>query len=143
MRVAAISTALRLATYWMTTSAKIALTSLPTYKTTEYFIVKTIETEIKHTFHIWAIPGTEYEFERTGERFYYDVISYEGDHWKEGAVKVSSQELTLVVPEGIDLVAAAVSTYEEALAAEDERHRGVVTDLNLRIKGLLLLEVQA
>ena len=102
--------------------------------------MKTDFEKVTATVQIWAIPQSKWALENQPDLplFYYDLRV--GKCYTDGAVHVADHEVTLEVPEGIDLTARAVDT----LIAEQQRTRAEaevrVVELQEQINGLLLIE---
>ena len=97
-------------------------------------------TPVKGKVAIWAIPKTDAPADE--EAFHYQLFSQGYSPWQDGAVKVHEEEITIVVPEGINLVEAAVKTLR---AAQDRiRAESVeqIEQLESRIKELALITYQ-
>jgi hypothetical protein len=88
---------------------------------------------------IWAIPhGIYYMEEHPGARpFRYEIRK--GDPWTTGAVKVCEHELTLAVPAGINLIAAAVETLNNKKKELMERLHTEMQEIDRQISNLLQL----
>lgn len=106
--------------------------------------MKTKQELVTGEVSVWAIPKATYELEalQPGEQPFYYALRTDAP-WQQGAVKVYSETLSMVVPEGIDLVSKAVLTLEMAMEERTKSYQYDMEQLRLQINKLLLLEHQA
>lgn len=102
--------------------------------------MKTKKTEFNQTVGVWAIPKTSFEIEQSpkAEPFYFQVQT--NSPWQNGAVKVHEENITITVPEGIDLTAKAIETLELAKAELYGSLKQQVADIDSQIKALTMIE---
>lgn len=99
--------------------------------------MKTKRQYVKGPVSVWAIPKSSWERVEGEDAFRY--VIKDSTPWESGAVKVCTQEVELVVPAGIDLLARAVETLQEkqrAVLAEAHRQN---TEYEEQIKRLLMI----
>lgn len=89
--------------------------------------------------YIWAIPSSQWarENDPTTPPFRYEL--HTGNPWQNGAVRVSEHEVTLIVPPGVNLLAAAVETLEARKKEAMDTYARTVKELDDQIRGLLML----
>ena len=96
--------------------------------------MKTKLTEVKGQVYIWAKPLSQYDYDRAQEEgvnpepFTYE-LSTQNYMFGDGNVNVTSEEVMLVLPAGINLIAKAIETLEDA---KSKAH----TELNDRLREL-------
>lgn len=102
--------------------------------------MKTKKTEFKQNVAIWAIPKTSYQIESNpgDEPFYFEVMT--NSAWQQGAVKVHDEEISITVPEGIDITRKAIETLNAAKVELQATLNQQVSELNDQINALLQLE---
>ncbi len=89
---------------------------------------------------IWAIPKPDASADEAA--FRYELFSRGYSPWQDGAVKVHEEEITVVVPEGINLVEAAVKTLRAAQEVIRADSAEQIEKLEARIKELALITYQ-
>lgn len=89
--------------------------------------------------YVWAIPQSKYALEQdsTLPPFRYEI--HTGSPWQNGAVRVSEHEVTLTVPAGVNLLAAALETLELKKKEAFEAYAREVKQIDEQIAGLMLL----
>lgn len=90
---------------------------------------------------IWAVPLSDWqiaELEEGALPFEYETHTTTKP-WKRGAVKVTEHNVTLSVPEGVNLLEKAIETLEEAIEDRKKQYHTDVAEINQRIQELLLL----
>lgn len=95
--------------------------------------MKTKETVVTQTLNVYAVPDSNIELGFT-------FCLKEHSHWDDDAVKIYEQSVTVTVPDGIDLVAAAIDTLKERkekLVAETYKKK---MRLEEKIQALMTLE---
>lgn len=102
--------------------------------------MKTQSVNVAGKVSVWAVPTTEWERSNdpTLGVFRYEIST--GTVWQDGAVRVCDGDVSVPVPEGVDLLARAIETLEEKI---DERRRVYMEDkkrLEDQISRLRLLE---
>ena len=104
--------------------------------------MKTTDTIAAGTVSIWAVPLYPYELEEAGEGalpFRYELHT-SSQPWTNGSVKVVEHTVALSVPSGIDLLAKAVETLEQAIEDRKTAYHTEVHQIQERIRDLQLLE---
>lgn len=109
--------------------------------------MKTKKTNVEGTCYVWAVPKTDYqisqEIAEVGREnvipFKYSITSSE-TNWREEAVLVHEFPVTGVVPEGVDLVKAAVETLREEIIRVQKEAEAKVAELQEKINNLALIE---
>jgi len=92
-------------------------------------------TPITRTIKIWAIPKS---FPEPGEEpFTFEVRT--DRPWATGAVMIHEEDVTLIIPAGINLIAKAVETLEQAKREKTDDYVRDLKDLDRRIDDLKLL----
>ena len=90
---------------------------------------------------VWAVPLSDWEISELEEGAL--PFKYESHittkPWKQGAVKVTEHNVTLSVPEGVNLLEKAIETLEEAIEDRKKQYHTDVAEINQRIQELLLL----
>ena len=102
--------------------------------------MKTETTDVTQTIQIWAIPASAWRIENYPDDPPFTYAVRTDKPYSDGCVMVFETEITLTVPEGIDLVQAAVATLNEAINEVNAQAAVSVADLREKIKGLQLLE---
>lgn len=88
---------------------------------------------------VWALPTMGYEKDLYGDRaFHYEIRTDRS--YRKGAVMVSEFEVETIVPEGVDLVMAAVKTLEERIEEIRAEKQREIEELLDEIKKLRMLE---
>jgi len=90
---------------------------------------------------IWAVPLSDWEIAELEEgalSFKYEMHTTTKP-WKRGAVKVTEHNVTLSVPEGVNLLEKAIETLEEAIEDRKKQYHTEVAEIQQRIQELLLL----
>ena len=110
--------------------------------------MKTERTNVGGTCYIWAVPKSDYQLQQEvkdeGDAvkvipFKY-VIRTSSTHWQTDAVLVHEFPVTGTVPEGVDLIKAAVQTmHDEIIRIRKEADKSIA-ELEERISKLALLE---
>lgn len=103
--------------------------------------MKTESTKVTSKVQIWAIPKESYEMNEEDPNalpFQYQIMS--NRPYKDGSVMVSETEISLWVPEGIDLLEKAIETLKEEI--KDTRASAEIRceSLQKQINNLFLLE---
>jgi len=111
--------------------------------------MKTEKTNVEGMCYIWAYPKTDWEIKSElrgvdGDMskivpFKYSITSNDSN-WRDDSVKVHEFPVTGVVPEGVDLVKAAVETLREEIARVQAETKKKVDELEEKIKNLALIE---
>ncbi len=83
-------------------------------------------TEVTQDVSIWAVPN--HNAEANQDPFTYELYT-DGKPWRDGAVKVNTLPVTLMVPAGLNLIQKAIETLKEA---QDE----VLKDANEKVAEL-------
>ena len=104
--------------------------------------MKTERTIVTQTLKVWAIPHSKWVREHSPSPIPFDFEVRTGSAWEDGAVMVHEQEVMLVVPAGIDLLAATIATLQAAIRATRAEAEKKCTDLDEQIRGLLMLTHQ-
>lgn len=100
----------------------------------------TVSESVTDKIEIWAIPRYQWA-DKSEPPFSYHL--YAGTTpYQEGAVKVSTQEVTLSVPAGINLLQAALDTLEDAKVRAREAYMEKVRSLDVQIQNLRQLTHQ-
>ncbi len=102
----------------------------------------TIETVVKQTITIWAIPRSKWFLEEHPEECPYTFQVRTDKPWDEGAVQVYEQEIELTVPAGINVTAQAITTFKEAQREIQLQADEKINTLEERIKALLQITHQ-
>jgi len=113
--------------------------------------MKTRKTSVEGTAYIWAYPNTDWEIEQdlkeagdnklTVEPFKYQITS-NASNWRDESVLVHEFPVVGNVPEGIDLVKAAVKTLRAEIEEVQAEAAKKVSALEEKIKNLALIEYQ-
>jgi len=111
--------------------------------------MQTKRTKVEGTCYIWALPKSDWQIEQDIEEhgvenvipFRY-VITANSAHYQTGAVKVHEFDVLGTVPEGVDLIKAAVKTMREEIAEIQKEAAKKVADLEEQIKHLALITYQ-
>jgi len=102
--------------------------------------MKTTKTEVSQTLQIWAVPQSDWHREQYPDDppFRYEVRT--DKPWGTGCVMVHEQDVTVVIPEGIDITRAAIKTLQEAINETMAEAQVKVDELTQQIDKLLMLE---
>jgi len=96
--------------------------------------MRTKEEDVTQEVAVWAIPD---KYEQTDKPFIFKLSTI--TPWEEGAVKVCTEQVTITVPEGINLMAKAVETLEGLKDEEVAEHNTRLANLDAQIQNLLRL----
>lgn len=113
--------------------------------------MKTVKTKVEGTGYIWAIPKSDYEIRNEladvdGDAskvvpFTYIIKSHDSDY-RDGAVMVHEFDIVAQVPEGVDLIKAAVATMRDEIVKLQSETKKKVDELEKKIRDLALIEYQ-
>lgn len=105
---------------------------------------KTRETTVTGPIEIWAVPKTNWEMEREvaeGDAhptpFKFRLST--GKVWTDGAVKLHTQDISVVCPGGIDLLSSALATLREEKETERKAFDLRMEELDQKIQALAFL----
>ncbi len=103
---------------------------------------KTKETVVKGDIQVWAIPRTAWEMEQSEEKepapFKFTLRT--SAPYQDGAVKLNTQEIMVILPGGIDLLTAALSTLKEQMEVERKTCDSRIAELQKQVDALALIE---
>ena len=102
--------------------------------------MKTETTKVVNSLKIWAIPRSEYYISEHPEELPFEYEISSDDPYQDGAVMVHEAEVTMFVPEGIDLLEKAVETLKTKIKETKDEAANRVEILQKQINNLLLLE---
>lgn len=99
----------------------------------------TTKEPVTGTVYVWAIPRSKYDLESNPDAtpFRYEICT--NTPWQNGAVRVSEHEVTLTVPAGVNLLAAALETLELKKKEAFDSYARQVRQIDEQIAGLLML----
>ena len=105
---------------------------------------KTRETTVTGEIEVWAVPKTSWEMEQEvaeGEEY---PIPFKfklstGKLWTDGAIKLHTQDISVVCPGGIDLLASALATLREEKEVERRAFEKRIVELDQKIQSLAML----
>lgn len=106
--------------------------------------MKTKNTQLTQKLSVWAIPKSAYTIEKERERnpnsepFEFKVCT--NFPWESGAVNVFEKEVTIEVPDGIDLTQRAIETLTKAKQDLLANVNYQIDEINKQIANLTLLE---
>lgn len=100
----------------------------------------TTRQKVEGEIAIWAVP--KYNPEPDVDPFEYELFSGSNKPWRDGAVKVNTETVTLHLPGGLNLVQKAVETLREAQVEIQTEATKNVAALEERIRELGLLTYQ-
>ena len=113
--------------------------------------MKTKQTRVEGTAYIFAVPKTEYTLKRELDEvngdaskvmpFEYEIRSF-NSHFRDDAVLVHEFSIVGTVPEGIDLVVAAVETLRAEIVKVRTEADKRVAEIEKKIRNLALLTYQ-
>jgi len=103
--------------------------------------MKTTEENVVGEVSIWAVPRTEWEIKQSDDKkfFHLELYSQNLEPYREGAVQLCTEEVTLTCPAGIDMVQAAVDTLHGVKEKVEQDHATRIDELDKQIAGLLRL----
>ena len=109
--------------------------------------MKTAKTNVEGKCYIWAIPKTDWEIKQDLEKmerskvvpFRYIIKSSSSDY-RDEAVMVHEFDVLGTVPEGVDLITAAVKTLREEIIRVRKEADDRIGELEVKIKNLALIE---
>lgn len=107
-------------------------------------ITKTERTCVEGTVGIWAVPKTDWEMDTEREEGVSNPLPFKfqlstGTVYTTGAIKLHEVEVSAWLPDGIDLLQAALKTLKEEMEHERASHDMKMADLQRRMDSLLLL----
>jgi hypothetical protein len=110
--------------------------------------MKTTSVPVEGTLAIWAEPKSAWRIEQEIEAgdpnpFPFEYTLRTSKPYGAGNVKVYGEDVTLTVPAGINLLAKAVDTLNEAIADERKESSLRIASLQGQINNLLQLEFKA
>ena len=88
---------------------------------------------------IWAVPRSKYYMNENPTASPFEYQLHTRDPWTTGAVRVCTHEVTLQVPAGINLLAAAVETLEAKIKEAEATFIRTKLELQEQINNLLML----
>lgn len=88
---------------------------------------------------IWAVPRSKYYMEQHPSESPFEYQLHTRDPWTTGAVRVCAHEVTLQVPAGVNLLAAAVETLEAKIKEAEATYLRTKLELQEQINNLLML----
>lgn len=94
---------------------------------------------ITGTVYIWAIPCSRYEMEEEPTRFPFRYELHTNSPWQAGAVRVSEHQVTLTVPPGVNLLAAALETLEAKKKEAFDYYARQVAEIDEKIQQLMMI----
>ena len=100
----------------------------------------TVSESVTGKVEIWAVPRSQWA-DPSDPAFSYQLCAGTMPYQK-GAVKVSTQEVTLTVPAGVNLLQAALDTLEDAKKKALETYVEQCKELDEQIKNLRQLSYQ-
>lgn len=102
----------------------------------------TTDEKVTANISIWAIPNESYDSNaEDSEPFKYELK--EGMyHWKDEAIRVDTQEVTLQVPSGVNLVQQAISTLNKKKEKAREEYMDTCEKMDNLISQLTLITYQ-
>jgi antitoxin component HigA of HigAB toxin-antitoxin module len=106
--------------------------------------MKTKNTQLTQKLAIWAIPKSSYQIERDrkenpdADAFEFRVLT--NSPWESGAVNVFEKEVTIEVPDGIDLTQRAIETLTKAKQDLLANVNHQIEEINKQIANLTLIE---
>lgn len=101
--------------------------------------MKTKREPVTGPISIWAVPRHP-DTVAAGERlFYYELSTTKEYHWRTGAVCVHTEEVTLMLPGGINLYEKAVETLYAAKEEASKEYLRKLAEIDKQIEGLKLL----
>ena len=100
----------------------------------------TTEESVTGKVYVWAVPRSSYAIERSEDKrpFSYEIKS-EDYHYTTGAVKVHECTVTVKMPGGINLIAKAIETLEDAKVKARVEYMDRIKALEEQISNLKLL----
>ena len=102
--------------------------------------MKTKKTEFKQKVGIWAIPKSSYQIEQNPDDEPFDFQVRTDKPWINGAVQVHEEEISMTVPEGIDITMKAIETLNAAKVELQASLNSQIAEINGQISNLLRLE---
>ena len=105
---------------------------------------KTRETTVTGEIEIWAVPKTAWEMEQEVDAGEPHPIPFKfklstGKVWTDGAVKLHTQDISVVCPGGIDLLSSALATLREEKEEERRNFEKRIKELDDKIQALAML----
>lgn len=98
-------------------------------------------TRVEGVVSIWAVPKAEYQITvDEPELFYYEIRT--DKPWQSGAVQVLEDNVSMMVPAGIDLRKQAVDTLREAKQEVMRNATEALEALDKKIETMLCIEHQ-
>lgn len=113
--------------------------------------MKTEKTKVEGTCYIWAMPKSDWQIQQDLKEVDNDMakvmpfqykITTGSTNYNDDAVLVGEFDVVGTVPEGVDLVKAAVETLRDKIAEAKKEYEKTVADLEEKIKNLALIEYQ-
>ena len=105
---------------------------------------KTTKTPVTGEIEIWAVPKTNWEMEQETIEGDAHPIPFKfklstGKLWTDGAVKLHTQDISVVCPGGIDLLSSALATLREEKEEERRTFEKRIAELDMKIQALAML----
>jgi len=104
--------------------------------------MKTENISVTNTIYVWAVPKNPDYDDMSNGLFKFELSNSGGYHWKDTAICIHQEDVTLDVPAGIDLLGKAVDTIESKIVAATAEYEKKVAELKHQLSGLLQLTHQ-
>lgn len=111
--------------------------------------MKTMREQVDGKCYVWAFPKTDWELQqeidaRDGNMagimpFKYEITT-SSSNWRDDSVLVCDFAVSTWVPEGVDLVKAAISTLRDEISRVQEEADKKIAELQEKINNLALIE---
>lgn len=88
---------------------------------------------------VWAVPKHPSTMQPGDRPFNYELSTNKSYHWSTGAVCVHTEEVTLVLPEGINLYEKAMETLYAAKEEAGKDYLRRLAEIDKQIEGMKLL----
>lgn len=100
----------------------------------------TQEEIVKGKVYVWAVPRSKYSIDSSEDKrpFSYEIRA-DDYHYTQGAVRVHECEITVKMPGGINLVAKAIETLEDAKVKARQEYMDKISALQEQINNLKML----
>jgi hypothetical protein len=104
--------------------------------------MKTKREAVSGTVHIYARPRSKHEINQSDDNLPFELELDSSSHRWNDSIKIDSQEVILMSPDGIDLVAAALATLKERKVKKKEEFEADIAEIETRERELLQLQYQ-
>jgi hypothetical protein len=101
--------------------------------------MKTERTQVTNNLQVWAIPRSAWHMEQYPKDLPFSYEILRGSPYTNGSVLVHEEEITMLVPAGIDLVERAVLTLKDQMDLIQKDADERIQEIQEQINSMLLI----